>query len=484
MFRKILKTMLYLFIMLILIIVIKTALFTSKQVKPQKIKRVNVTNNTYSHLSEAIQIHTISYENDKIDSIQFEKLQHLLSLHFPKVHKTLTLQKIDGASLLYTWKGKKNTQKPIMFLAHQDVVPVDSSAIKQWTFKPYGGEITREYICGRGSLDDKVSIWAMFEAVETLIEKGFEPERTIYFGFGHDEETKGEGAQAIASYLNSKNIQLDFVLDEGMTIVSDVMPGVHKPLALIGIAEKASFAIKLVVKGEGGHSSMPPQQTNIGILAAAINKLNFHPFDARNDIAVNTLFDYVGPEMSQPMKSIIANRWLFSSILNYQLAKGNSSNAILRTTLSPTIIHSGIKSNVLPNEAYAIINVRALPGDSPEKVIEKLKNIINDNNVNIVFENEGYISTPNEISDIENENFIQLQQQITNVFPDCVVAPSLSIAATDSRHYFKLTKNIYRFLPIRLHKSDLSRIHGIDERISKENYNEIIQFYYQMFQMQ
>jgi len=478
MLKKILKYAFILIVALFLFILFKTFTLPSKQIKAEKIANINISNAVNQRFSAAVQIPAISYENGNIDTGKFFQLHQLLKNHFPFIHQKMTCEKIAGASLLYKWDGKNPALKPAMFIAHQDVVPVDSTGLKKWSFNPYGGEIVNGFIGGRGTLDDKVNIWAMFEAAEILIEKGFTPQRTIYFGFGHDEETNGYGAQALADFLHQKNIQLEFLMDEGMTIVDGVMPGLSKPLALVGIAEKASFALRVSVSGAGGHSSMPPQQTNIGKLAEAISKLNNNPLPVRSDVAVNTLLDYVGAEMSFPMKAVIANRWLFAPVLKAQLQKGNSSNAILRTTLAPTIINGGIKSNVLPNEAYAIVNVRALPGDIPEKIIQDLKAIVNDNDVKISLENIHYKSTPNEISDIKHENFKVLQKHITNAFPDCVVAPSLSIAATDSRHYWQLTDNIYRFLPVRLHKNDLSRIHGIDERISVKNYAEMIQFYH------
>ena len=204
---------------------------------------------------------------------EFLALHEYLKETFPKVHSGLTKETINDYSLLYTWKGSDETLKPILLMAHLDVVPVEPASEADWQHPPFEGQIQDGYIWGRGALDDKAGVMGLLEAVETLLAEGFRPKRTIYLAFGHDEELGGpNGAAKIAELLLSRKVELDYVLDEGLIIANGILP-VSKPVALIGIAEKGFVSLELSVETEGGHSSMPPPNTAIGILSEAVNKL-------------------------------------------------------------------------------------------------------------------------------------------------------------------------------------------------------------------
>ena len=360
-----------------------------------------------------------------------------------------------------------------------DVVPADSAAEKSWSYPPFSGQIADNYIWGRGAMDDKVNVLGILEAAEYLLNTGFRPQRTIYFAFGHDEEIGGNGGAAkIAEVLRSRRVELDYVLDEGGNIVEGIIPDVAAPVALIGIAEKGYLSLELKIETPGGHASIPPAHTAIGILSSAIDKLERSPFPSRLTPPVRQMFEFLGPEMPWQKKIVLANLWLFDPLLRYRLAKSPLTNAAIRTTQAATVFNAGVKENVLATSAQAIVNVRILPGDTISQVIDRTRQVIN--NAEIKIAPLAIRSEPSPVSDAESDAFKLLHRTIRQVAPGVLVAPSLLVATTDSRHYAKLTRNVFRFLPITLGPDDARRFHGIDERISLDDYERCVQFYVQL----
>lgn len=430
------------------------------------------------HLSKAVQFQTVSYEDKtKFNREQFIGFQKFLEQSFPKVHTAMTKEIIGDYSLLYTWKGQDDREKPVLLAAHMDVVPADAEIGGSWTHPPFQGRIADGFIWGRGTLDDKMSVLGILEAMEKLLQDGFVPRRTLYIAFGHDEEIGGlQGAAKIAEVLNSRGVKLDYVLDEGLTITEGMVPNISKPVALIGIAEKGCVSLELIVDGEEGHSSMPPPQTAIGILSSAISRLEHHQFPARLEDPVRKMFEALIPEMPPGMKVVFANLWLFEGLVKKKLASAPRTNAIIRTTIAPTIFQAGTKENILPAKARAIVNYRILPGDTIDTVVQNVHETINDPRVKITVL-ERLKSERSNIADTESKGYRAVEYAIRQAFPEALVAPGLVVAITDSRHYSLLTGNILHFAPIRLRSEDVSRIHGTNERISIKNYVEAVKFY-------
>src|SRR5438876_888335 len=235
------------------------------------------------HLAAAIRFRTVSHQDpSEDDRTQFAGLRTFLARTYPKVHRSLVRELVNGDGLLYTWKGADASAKPVLLMAHQDVVPVEPGTEGRWVHPPFGGAIADGFVWGRGALDDKASLVFLMEAVESLLADGFRPPRTVYLASGFDEEVGGlEGAARIAALLAERGVRLDYVLDEGRFVSQGVVPGVQEPVASIGIAEKGYVSVELVAETEGGHSSRPPPETAIGLLAAAIDRLERHPMPAR-----------------------------------------------------------------------------------------------------------------------------------------------------------------------------------------------------------
>ena len=431
-------------------------------------------------LAEALRFRTISRgTKSPAEGEAFLGLHKHLAENFPKVHKKLKRETVGRYSLLYTWIGSDPGLKAILIAAHMDVVPVEPGTMDRWTHPPYAGTIADGFIWGRGALDMKASVLGVLEAVERLLGKGFVPKRTIYLAFGHDEELGGNnGAAKIASLLKQRGVRLQFTLDEGSIIAEQILPGVTRPVALIGLAEKGLVTLELTARAKGGHSSMPPRATAIGKLARAIHRLRVNPMPAALKSPAAEMFEFLAPELPMFSRIVLANRWLLEPLLVDQLARAPATNATIRTTIAPTIVEGGIKPNVLPTSARAAVNFRILPGDTIELVIAHVRKTINDRDV-VVRQLKGGVD-PSPVADVHSASFATLRLTTLQIFPDVVVAPSLVIVRTDSRHYEPLADNSYRFLPLRLGPNDLERIHGTNERVSLENYAEIVRFYVQL----
>jgi len=150
----------------------------------------------------------------------------------------------------------------------------------------------------------------------------------------------------------------------------------------------------------------------------------------------------------------------------------------MRTTTAPTIFNSGVKDNVLPAQAKAVINFRILPGDTISSVVNHIKKTVNNSQIKIKVLDGA--SNPSDVSSISTTGFKIIQKSIAEIFSPVIIAPSLVIGASDSRHYAVVTKNIYKFLPLMVTKDDLARIHGTNERISFANYEKVVKFYIQL----
>ncbi len=428
-------------------------------------------------LAGAVRFKTISYETPSDSShAELLLLQSYLQAAFPKAHAAARREVINKYSLLYTWIGRDPSAKPIVLMAHQDVVPIAPGTEALWHTDPFSGEIKDGFIWGRGAWDDKGNLMAILEAVESLAGAGFRPERTVYLAFGHDEENGGEeGAKAIAALFRERGIRPEFVLDEGMLITEGIMPGLDAPAALIGIGEKGWATLRLTATAPPGHSSMPGSRTAIGALAAALQRLDSNPFPAAiAGVAIKMLYT-LAPEMHGLNRVALSNLWLFEPLIRRQLTQIPSANALLRTTAAITVIRGGNKENVLPGEAEALVNFRLLPGETAAGVTAHTRAVIRDPSIRIEV-----LPLSGEASPVASDSSAAYQliaRTVRELFPNVVVAPGLMIGGTDSRHMLGLADDVYRFSPVRARADDLARFHGTDERISTANYVEIIRFY-------
>jgi carboxypeptidase PM20D1 len=473
--RKFITIVLTLVVILIGVLVFNTLRLKSKQLDIAAGPAPALSQSSLQHFVEAIQYKTISFA-DTIppDTAAFFGFHRFLENAYPLVHEKLKLEKVAGYSLLYKWSGKNADANPIVLMAHMDVVPLEPGTEELWHVDPFEGVIKNDTIWGRGATDDKMNLMAIMEAIEKLLNEGFQPERTIYLSFGHDEEIGGKGAIAIAGLLESRNVKADLVLDEGGIITRDKIPGITQSVALIGTSEKGYLSLVLSVEQSGGHSSMPATETAIDILSNAIVRLRENPFEADFSQSTQDFISYIGPEQPFIQKMVFANQWLFKSVIVGIYEQSPGGNAMVRTTIAPTIIQAGIKDNVIPTLASATINFRILPGDTQESVEDHMAEAINDDRVKISKLSFG--NDPSLVTPVEGAGFKWVETAARKSFDKTIVAPFLMIGATDSRHFGKVSSQIIKFSPM----NDPIDFHGINERISVKGYQDGIWFFEQL----
>lgn len=433
-------------------------------------------------LGGALRFRTISYhDRRRMDGAEFLGLHRYLAQIHPRVHAELRLETVNDWSLLYTWPGVQPELPPLLLLAHLDVVPVEPGTEAAWEEPPFAGRVADGQVWGRGAIDDKGNLVSILAAVEGLLRGGFRPRRTLLLGFGHDEEVGGDdGALAIARLLGERGIRPLFVLDEGGAVVTDGMPGLDRALALVTIAEKGSVNFELLVDADGGHSSVPPRHTAIGILAAAIQRLEANPMPGGIDPATRQSIEYVAPELSFPARLVLRNLWLFGAPLRALASRDPVFDALFRTTTAVTVIDGGTKSNVLPARARAVVNLRIHPGDSIDEVRAHVERTVADERVRIEVGGQGVPRNPSPLSRLDTEGFALLQRTLAEVFPDALVVPNLGLGGTDARHFHPLTDSVYRFSPYHLGREALELSHGTNERIPVEALGEAVHFFEQL----
>ena len=434
------------------------------------------------HIGLAIQMKTISHADpEKVDPLPFEGLRNLLQVLYPQVEDHLTREVINGGALLYTWKGTDPDLDPIALAAHQDVVPANEAPDSGWSIHPFSGEVADGYVWGRGALDCKGSLISIMEAVNNLIRDGFEPRRTVYLLFGHDEECSGSrGAVELARTLEDRGIRLALLLDEGGSITRGSLPGIDSPVAMIGVTEKGHLTLKLKATTQAGHASTPSNQTAIGALSLAIATLENNPFPQHLDM-VEFMMSFVGDEMPFLDRMMLANTWLFGKAVKRKMSAKPITDANTRTTIAPTMIHAGTAENVLPATEEALINLRIYPGETVRETYERVYDLVADETLEVLpahgetLEGE-HTWEPTEISNIDSPQFRLLSRLARSAYPRALVAPFMMNGATDARHYTDLSRHIFRFTPMVLSLEDQETVHGVNERLSFENAARMVGF--------
>ncbi|MFA9398784.1 MAG: M20/M25/M40 family metallo-hydrolase [Clostridiaceae bacterium] len=430
-------------------------------------------NDVVEHLSNSIKFKTIHSANP--DFKEFNNFRTYLKNTFPLVYENLEVEEVNNYSLLFHWNGKNKNLKPALLAAHMDVVPIEEGTYEDWDLPPFSGEINDGYLYGRGTLDIKIQVITILETVENLLKQNYVPDRSMYFAFGHDEETDGiNGALQIVKLLKERNVSLEYVLDEGGCVTIGSLKGIENPLGVIGIAEKGYANIKLTAYSKGGHSSMPKKHTAAGELATALAKLEKSQPKTRLTKPCKEMLEFIGPYMKGSNKFIISNLNILSPLFKIGFSSSPAGNALLRTTTAITMLEGSNAPNILPQKASAVVNFRILQGESCDDLINHIKTTINNNDIKI----EGLrLEEPTIISPIDSFGYNLIAKSAKTVFNQAIITPYLMLAGSDARKYEDLTNCIYRFSPYIIKDDDLKRMHGTNERISIDNIENCLKFY-------
>ncbi|GAV55239.1 hypothetical protein ZYGR_0AS05630 [Zygosaccharomyces rouxii] len=479
---------------------------------------------TIERLSGAIQIPTEIedvYPSPKEDPEHFKyfyQFHDYLEKTFPLVHQHLKVEKINEIGLLYTWEGSESSLKPVIFMAHQDVVPVNKITWDEWEYPPFSGYYDQEtdYVWGRGASDCKNLLTAELEAIEQLIRDCYTPQRTVLLSLGADEESSGtEGAKPLSQFIEQRygKESIHSIVDEGNGVgfIDE-----HLAIAAPVNGEKGYVDTLITINGRGGHSSRPPDHTTIGVAAQFIKELESHNFKYQfePDNPIYQLLtcaaehsDTIPPKLKKAILGASKSRKDKKALSKF-LASDESWRDLIRTTSAVDIITGGIKANALPEVTSFLVNHRIDIHSSVEetldvdvyyakKIAKKFGYGVSLNGEHLVPETElGTIEIiardslePAPISPTSGPVWDLFAGTIQNVFEngvftgrgdiDFYVATHLSSGNTDTRYYWNLTRHIYRFIASLVDESTAGTTHSVNERIKADGHLSAIAFVYQ-----
>jgi carboxypeptidase PM20D1 len=429
-----------------------------------------------ARLQSLIAVPTMSRSDESAtDWHSFDTFIRLLPTLYPATHAALEREIVAGHSMLYRWKGSEEGD-PTVLMAHFDVVGAEADG---WRSPPFAAEITGagndRVIWGRGTLDDKGALGAIFEAVEALVGTGFTPKRDVYLSFGHDEETSGSGAQAIVSVLKQRRIRPALVLDEGGAIVEGIFPGVTKPIAVIGVSEKGVSQISLTVDQTGGHASTPSRMTATVRLARAITRLNRRPFPSRFSETNLEMIDTLGAHATGPLRTIFSRARVLKPVLAVAFGHlSDETRAMVRTTTAVTQLSGSQSANALPEQAHAVVDTRIAVGSSVAETLKHFRRAIRDPAVRV----EAVRATePSPVSPSSGDGWDALAAAVAATHPDAIVTPYIMLGGSDSRHFTSISNAVYRFTPFEMSLAERGTLHAKNERMHVATWLRGIEFY-------
>lgn len=422
-------------------------------------------------LGKMIRVVTIA-DKDHPDPAPFLELQQVMASLFPKVFATMEKTVFPSGSLLFRWSGASR-ENSILLMAHQDVVPAPAEG---WKHPPFSGEYADGEVHGRGTFDTKGTLFAFFQAAEELIDEGFIPAVDVWLASSTDEEVMGRGAAETVRWLRERNIHPALVLDEGGAIVDGVLPSVRRPMALLGVLEKGYIDLRVVARSHGGHSSTPPKNTPLARLAKFVVDIEKHsPMKSRMIPEVGDLFANAAPSMGFAYRFLFGNLWLFRPLLTWLLPKINAyGGALLSTTVAFTRAGGSEANNVIPSEAWLVLNLRPHPIQPMEDSIAAIRKVAGRRGLEVEIL-EARDTTP--IVDSHSPAFGFLVDTVRAVFPDVLISPYVILGGTDARHYQEICEATIRFSPLRVTNADLKKMHGLNESIPVDVVDEAVSFY-------
>lgn len=468
-FLLILAGLLGLLFLLLLIAVIHTLLMPSKvsSYKPKEDDREALE--LAEKLSEMIQSDTTSHPGVS-EAEKFRKFHKVLKKLFPTVHEKLECTDIDG-NLLYYWKGK-SSEKPILLMSHQDVVPAEG----EWKYPPFSGKIAEGKVWGRGAADTKCSVMAFFEAAERLLKEGFVPPQDVYLASSCTEEWAGDGAPKLVKELQRRGVELYLLCDEGGGIIGEPIGGIHGNYAMIGIFEKGKADVRFTARSTGGHASAPPKNTPIARLSAFVTKTEKHsPFKKKLSPEVAAMFKTLAPYAPFGLKLLFGNIWLFRPLLKAVLpAVSAQAGAMLRTTIAFTMQSGSDACNVIPQEATLSANMRFIPHQGEKESLDIIKRQAEKFGLSMDVLHSNEYTVP---VDINGSAYKTVETVIRKTFPGLAASPYVMTGATDAQFYQPVCKSCIRFAPVIYSPEQMKGMHGLNENIEYNCLPGAVRFY-------
>ena len=420
-------------------------------------------------LAEMVRFETVSYKGE-IQREKFLEFHKLLEELFPLVHQHLEKTEIDG-SLLYFWKGK-SSEKPVVLMGHQDVVPAEGT----WEHAPFSGDIADGKIWGRGSADTKCSVMAFFQAAEELLKEGYVPDQDVYLSSSNTEEVGGDGCPKLVAELKRRGVTPYIVNDEGGSIVTEPMAGLKGNFAMIGVLEKGQGNLKIIARSNGGHSSYPPKNSPIVRLAAFLTDLSKHsPMKSLMNVQAQEMFANMAPYGPFWMRLLFGNLWLFRPLLVALMPSISSqAAALLRTTVAPTMQSGSDGCNVLPQEASLVLNLRYIPHQNMEESNAAVMAMAKKHGLEVEVMDAYPACEP---VDSHSEAFRLVEKTIEEVFPKLPIIPYVMTGGTDARFYQEICSACIRFSPVVYGPLQMKGMHGLNECLDTYSLPGAVDYY-------
>lgn len=409
-------------------------------------------------LSALLQVETISQMAPVQDLPKFRNFHHVLRDMFPNLFQICEFEDFDG-SILLRWPSASSLE-PIMFMNHHDVVEAGG----QWEHDPFGGCIENGRVHGRGAIDTKGGLFAMLQAAEELAAEGFVPSRDIYFESSCTEETTGLGADTISKTLQERGLRFYMILDEGGMILYDPIGGADGTFAMIGVGEKGCADLKFVAHSNGGHASTPGKDTPLVRLGAFMKACdNSSIFQVEMSDTIKEMFARMAPTMKGATGFLLGHSNIFSPILKKVLPSiSPTAGALLKTTLAFTMAQGSDGTNVLPQEAWVIGNMRFSHHQGGPRSIEAVKQLAKKYDIEVEVLDEGFQSP---LAHFDKEPFKLVEEAVKHCFPNVLTAPYIMTGASDARYFSRVCDECLRFVPFVIDDQQLSAIHGLNESV-------------------
>ncbi len=420
-------------------------------------------------LSEMVQYDTTSHDGVH-DVERFEGFHKVLERLFPLVHSSLEKTDIDG-NLLFYWKGQ-SSERPLVLMSHQDVVPAEG----EWIHEPFSGDIADGKVWGRGASDTKCSVFGFFQAAEELLSEGYTPPMDVYLSSSCTEEWAGDGCPKLVEEMKRRGVTPYLVCDEGGGIITEPVGDIPGNFAMVGVFEKGKADIKLTARSNGGHASAPKAGSPIARLAAFVNEIETKkPFKRKMPPEVQAMFEKLAPYASFPIKLVFSNIWLFRPILLKVLPSISAqAGAMIQTTIAFTMQKGSDAYNVLPQEATLGANMRFIPHQGMEESLDIVRKIAGKHDLELdIIRASDY----SESADINGEGFRFFERIIKETFGDLPVSPYVMTGATDAKCYQEICDCVLRFAPVIYGPEQMAGMHGLNENIEYNCLPGCVDFY-------
>lgn len=481
-----------------------------------------------ARLSGAVQVDTTVEDSysDVVEApetwVKFEAFHKYLRKTFPNVFRVADISTVNKYGLIINWKGSDESLKPLLLAAHQDVVPVQHETLDEWIYPPFSGHYDGENVFGRGAFDCKNSLIALMESMELLISQGYINQRSVIAALGFDEEISGRyGAKNMGRYLEEKfgKDSMYAIIDEGPGLLEEPVTGTL--LAVPATGEKGLFDVKVKLTMPGGHSSVPHDHGAIGIMGELAKDIEEDPYEPilteRNPIL--KFLQCVAVASGDKMKAI-ERKTIFragfdkfaNSLVKTSLSKKKLTKYLIRTSQAVDVITGGEKINALPEDVTLLVNHRLAVETTVEEAISRFNKRVymlsKKYNLNMTAFGEEVYASQDAIGFFHILEFRQhiksapvspssgkvweyLASSTRHVFENLVLnntlgyplatAPAIMPANTDTRHYWNLTRHIYRFSPMIVSMLDCS-IHSVNEKVPVDGHLQLTAWYYEYIQ--